>query len=451
MIPSQNDYASVLCGSLMLIISAAANHEAITETIFETVANITSKATRAANLLYIVNTHSMCEAFSEVYAQVFLFYRDAIEWYMKSKTSRFFGSFNEKMLEGYQKADANIERCINEMYREADVARMAMLKVVHTTVMDTQKEIERQRQQSHSNFNQTTAGWRMRTLLQGIEKDSPIEDAFTSRESILALPAQMVIDDSVKGSSLSREEARDLTIKLKTFIVGDEGYSLFGDGKFWLPEITASSMLNDWMDDNSRSPTLWISSTDVSERFSTALAAALVTVVAAWESEMPMISHFCERPRFVDVPEDRDIERVGLIGLVSSLIAQLLQFNVDNDKFGISEKQIDRLDGSDDSWSEALATLSRLLDCTPHLSMCVLHGLNELAFSGGIDWCDDLLSILFEHQISSLVVFRILLTTSGQSRVLPNHVQIADRCFANEGAREIVRGGKWITGPSNQQ
>jgi hypothetical protein len=85
---------------------------------------------------------------------------------------------------------------------------------------------------------------------------------------------------------------------------------------------------------------------------------------------------------------------------------------------------------------------------TTHLQLCVIDALNDLSFSGGAQWCSALLAMLFEHQQSSVSNLKILLTTAGQSRVLQDHVGVADRIFAHTGGREIIRGGKWMSDPA---
>jgi hypothetical protein len=194
---------------------------------------------------------------------------------------------------------------------------------------------------------------------------------------------------------------------------------------------------------DAKSSTLWIASPDVSETFPSSRAAALTALVAARHSEVPLISHFCERPRPTELCPGRDVEKVGLIGLIYSLIAQLLQFNVTNDSFRISEAQLLKLDGSDDSWSVAVEVFSYLWETTTKLSYCIIDGPNDLSFSGGTEWCDDLLGVILKDRKSGPPV-RILLTTTGQSRVLPDHVPVDAQIFAVRGAREGMRNGPWV-------
>ena len=176
----------------------------------------------------------------------------------------------------------------------------------------------------------------------------------------------------------------------------------------------------------------------------------MVAAVAAWDSALPVISHFCERARVSDVPDGRGIEEVGLIGLVYSLISQLLQFKVKDDAFQISRGQLEKLDGSDESSIDALLVVRDLLRMTPHLQRCIIDGLNDVCFSSGAEWCSSFLEMLFEHQRTFAPNFKILLTTNGQSRVLPDHVRAEDRAFVQRGARALTRGGRWLNAAERQ-
>jgi hypothetical protein len=451
MFPSQNLYASVLCGSLSCIISAAVNHDEIAEIISETVTKVTSKAARAGRVLLLVRTRAMRELFSELYAQVFHFYRDAIEWYMKSKTSRFFGSFNEKLRDRYVKAAVRIEETVTEIYRETQMAHFA-LTTVRLTEQERRDEVLRQRQQNFDRFDLAFAGQNAQELLLGWHQSVCIESSNTSRVPVSGHDDTHARSEKteIMPSSVDRATARSLAATLERHIFGSEGHSLFNEGKFWLPEIDISSKIHDWIGNEPCSPTMWILSPHTpQEGLSGSRAAAMNLLVAAWQTEMPVISHFCERPRFATLARDQDVEKVGLTGLVCSLITQLLQFNFEDDTFEIPREDLGELDSSDESWSRALDLLSKLLKQTPHLSLCVVDGLNDLAFSSGGTWCSSFLEMLVEHQSSSPGVFRILFTTSGQSRVLQDYVKADEIVFTHTEAREVIRGGQWVSAPDS--
>ncbi|KAF1828581.1 hypothetical protein BDW02DRAFT_603293 [Decorospora gaudefroyi] len=433
--PSHNNYASVLCGSLTLIISAAVNHDEIADTIAETVTKITEKAARAAKILLVLHTRAIRELFSELYAQVFLFYRDAIEWYMKSKASRLFGNFNEKMKERYENAAEKIED---------DYAFSRMQR----TEQERRDEILLQRQQTFDSFTLACAGRNAQQLLLSSHKRACVEASTTDNvgdDNRPGIPAPAGMAQTV-SSSMARGAAKSLSVVLEQSIVGSEGHSLLNNGMFWRPGSDVAIELHNWIDIVATTPTLWISSPDISSLdVSASCAAAMNILVVAWETNLPVVSHFCERPRFATLAEGRDVEKLGLIGLVYSVIFQLLQFSFDDEEFEIPEGDMRNLDGSDESWPQALDLLSALLKATPRLALCVVDGLNELAFAAGEEWCGAFLEVLFEHQRSTTPgTFKVLLTTSGQSRVLQDHVQVTDRMFTHTGAQEVIRGGRWV-------
>jgi 3-deoxy-D-arabino-heptulosonate 7-phosphate (DAHP) synthase class II len=128
----QNNYASALCGTLQLVIGAAVNHDQIAEIILETVPDIAEQATRVASALLFVRTSMMRQHFSQLYAQVFQFYRAVIEWYMKPRTVRFFSSFNGGIKIRYEKTVPRIQDIKTEMYNLSNLAHHAWCMIEST-------------------------------------------------------------------------------------------------------------------------------------------------------------------------------------------------------------------------------------------------------------------------------------------------------------------------------
>ena len=446
--PSQDMYTSALCGSLAVIVGAAVNHNDIAERLSEMVVNISEKATRAASMVMIYRTKNFRELFSDLYAQVFLFYRDAIQWYAKSKVAKALDSFNENLVKRYERAAAKIEDMVVEIYREADVAKSAQMAVF---VEDIEDRLRNQRAQYTDQEDLEFAGRQGQRLMLLMHESAYLESALPCNSGEQRI---QTADDEPPLSSidamLGRADARVLSKHLDDFVVGTQGPSLFKDGRLWLPDTDVSFKLRDWIGPDTQLSTIWITSPAASRGFPGSRAAALMAAVVAWESNMPVISHFCARPSPVGLSRDLTVEKVGMIGLVYSLITQLLQFNVHRDSFRFCKHEMGNLDGSNQSWSLALLLLQELLRATPQLQRCIIDGLNDLCYSSGAKWCDDFLTMLFEHQKTFAPRFKILLTTTGQSRVLPNHVSANHTVFVQRGAREVVRGGKWLIAANNQ-
>ncbi|RYN35162.1 hypothetical protein AA0115_g2060 [Alternaria tenuissima] len=349
------------------------------------------------------------------------------------------------MKDRYAKAAKEIEDTVNEMYRLQNIAQFAMQKIMHTK-QERHNEIVRQRHQSPELSDLIAAGERAQQLLLSWHKSICIQAS-----AVQPVPSSgrgefpTLFNGNTRAPDLiNRVTVGRLAADLQHYVVGTEGHSLFNDGSFWLPEVDVASKLHDWIGNEVSSPTLWISSLEFSPPdVPSSRAAALNALVAAWTAELPIISHFCERPRFATLARDRDVEKIGLLGMVYSLIAQLLQFEFEGDAFEFVQSRVEKLDGSDESWATALDMLSALLQATPHLRTCVIDGLNDLTFAAGASWCNGFLQLLFRHQKSFAGRFRILLTTAGGSRVVQDHVSIADRVFTQTETREVIRNGQW--------
>lgn len=107
MLPNENMYASVLCGSLSMVVQvrfldslqqaaskayraqATANHKDIAETLSTAVTDLCKKASNCTNILQVVNTNEMKHHIADVYAQLFTFLGDVMKWNLSSKTKRF--------------------------------------------------------------------------------------------------------------------------------------------------------------------------------------------------------------------------------------------------------------------------------------------------------------------------------------------------------------------------
>jgi len=138
------------------------------------------------------------------------------------------------------------------------------------------------------------------------------------------------------------------------------------------------------------------------------------------------------------------IEQLGLLSMVYSLIHQLLQFKGIKSEAETMQKDFTSLDGSLDSWSTSLRVLAALLEHTPVVTFCVVDGLNGFEWGDGLPWCKQFQGILKKRQQKADSTFNVLLTTAGQSRILPRYVELRDRQIATKRAKEVVKFGKRI-------
>jgi hypothetical protein len=386
----------------------------------------------------------MRQKLAGIYARMFEFYKSAIEWYLSSKLARAFRSTNENLRQIFDGAVKNIEDEIVELYREASIGTTAMLAMMNGKVSMLEAELRRQRR----NYRTVDAAgaYRMRNMLQATwMEDKVLKWTIESRKlNELAIEPQPCIQD-VPDSGMKRAEARALVPSLEPFINGEEGPAFFVTGNTWLVEDAVQMRLRKWMYEDSESRVLWISSpAEQGVTVTASKAAALATVSAAWQAETPVISHFCRRPPPNRLSKGMTFEQQGLIGLVYSFINQLLQLNSPEDRIIVDEKDLTALHGGMESWEASLQVLRALLVQTPKMMVCVIDSLNDLAWGDGGRWCNQLLDVLLTRQEQPGTVFNILVTTSGQSQVLPHRVQLKDRHMTTKRAKEVTRFGKLI-------
>jgi hypothetical protein len=411
------------------------------------VTRISEQVADCSRLFLASSTQSMKRKLAAMYAHMFRFYQFAIEWYLRSKVSRAFKSFNESLADELKGKVEEVEYYINEIYREGQTTIQIMTQ---QDVAGITADI-RQIRQCLSKQDED-AGHRMLELLLAILQGSPNDKFFGANANRLTSESLKLIDPpsddkrlsihSLASTGISRNKARHLGQALEPFIVGEEGPSLFKNCQFAYAEHEVQSKLCEWMTETSSPCTLWISSpSEGGGIVSGAHIGAIATVAAGWQAKAPLISHFCQRIRVDQVRNGMSIEQIGIIGLVYNLIHQLLQFNQPEDILDIAEEDFAALNGGIEAWDLSIKILRSLLDHTPLLRFCVIDGLNDLAWGNGADWCTQFLEVLFSRQKRPGTVFNILLTTTGQCQVLPKHVPLKNRYMSKKTARDVGKSG----------
>ncbi|KAI2466169.1 hypothetical protein F4781DRAFT_424242 [Annulohypoxylon bovei var. microspora] len=428
--PSQNEYTSVLCSSISCLVKAAKNHSEISEMLSDSITRISEKVARASKYNFIFKTQAIRLKLADIYAIMFDFYYKAIKWYLDSKIGRAFHSFNENLKSGFESTKAKLNEEIEELYREGQICNHAMVAVLYGKFEDM-----------------TTAGYPMLALMKENWRGSrPLRQAHLlespERNQLAIEPAPDNPDQNENTISLT--EAREYIPTLEGFIVGDEGPGHFSAGSFWVAEDAVLPKLRAWMTEGEAPRTLWISSPYEPTGMTSARASALAVVAAAWQAKAPLISHFCKRPQQGRLRTSMSVEQVGLMGLVYSLVCQLLQFSRAENALKISEESLRALNGEKSSWEMSLEVLEMLLTQTPVLTYCVIDGLNDLELADGSQWCVAFLRVLFARQKLPGTTFNILLTTAGQSQILASGIKLEERHLATKPARELVRRGQRI-------
>lgn len=354
---------------------------------------------------------------------MFEFYRGALHWYLQSSCGRFMRSFNENLVKQFEDAKKELEVDVNELYREVAIANTAIVAMVNGRVMSLEAELRQQRRNYET--QDMLAGQRMERMMQATWTNvKQLQNMISS--ATLTKPTEIVQNAIVSSSADGM--IQNSQPSLDAFVIDSERPIFSDQAHLWVSEKDIIYKLRDWMTDNSRSRTLWISSPyEPGVAVPSCRAAVMAAIATAWQAEAPIISHSCNRPSRKQLRPGMNHEQIGLISLIYSFIRQLLQFGTIVDEIETNEDGFGALNGEVSSWGPSLRCLRRLLNKTPVVTFCVIESLNDLESNKGRVWCKQMLDVLEERQQQAGVAFNILYSTAGQSLVLPAYVSSRDR------------------------
>ena len=177
---------------------------------------------------------------------------------------------------------------------------------------------------------------------------------------------------------------------------------------------------------------------------------AMNYVVSANQANIPVISYFCELPRCgTKIQRGTTAEMSGLISLTYVFIRQLIEllpsFVTCNER--LEEQRFKKLDGSLESYEEAIALLGELLDLSPPMLFCVIDALEILDGRSTAKHMTALVNTLRGHNIyrsplheGSDRVLKILFTTAGRSRTLLTDLRDDELVFAERSGSALNPG-----------
>ncbi len=163
-------------------------------------------------------------------------------------------------------------------------------------------------------------------------------------------------------------------------------------------------------------------------------------VVSAISAKIPTISYFCELPRpRTKLPESMTAEMSGLVSLTYALIRQLIELLPSFMSYteDLGALRFAKLDGSVDSYDEAITVLGELLDLSPPMLLCVIDALEALDDRSTAMQMTAFVSTLRGHEVykgplseGSDRVLKVLFTTAGRSRSLLTELKDDELVFA---------------------
>ncbi|KAI9688410.1 MAG: hypothetical protein M1822_001359 [Bathelium mastoideum] len=446
LLPKQNNYVALFYGSLQVVIKASVNYQKVAEGFSQALSEISDEIAAVARLFPVFHTKSMRGAVARIYAQIFLFLKRVMKWYMQKSIRRFLGSFREDMYDHFQDDVSLIKRLSQNVLREAQTSAFAeerytrlrlegadeklqsLLDIVGRQGAERKAAEEKmhhermQRERDHFKEAQAWFDRRLQDVLRQFSEQLPYrlgeaatvmlqnqasihlsigneESAYTARHleypaSPLSpgrlSPVPSVSSDTESDTSgqyvRTRSELQLFSADLAKWYQPEKIYLELAGNSF--VEQSVVSALQDWNIED-RSSRLYISGPSQASPMPPSSIVAAEYVSSAVQLGLPTISYFC-------CLEDRDSRRLGmtseaqeLIALTYSLIRQLLELiPPEVHTFGptFEEARFKGLNGTLDTYTDALSLLDDLLSLIAPFLLIVIDGL-ECLDERGIETC----------------------------------------------------------------
>ncbi|KAF2101243.1 hypothetical protein NA57DRAFT_34709 [Rhizodiscina lignyota] len=445
--PTEDRYFSVFCGVVTVLVHASTTHSKLGETLASSVEQVTKEAARCVQLIDLFNTKVMQRHLADIYEAIFQLFTEAIKWYTSSSTSRFRASFSDALPKRVDGTVANIRRHISEMHRDRELASAAELRDTRLGVEEVNDKLNElhaelaAESRNSAFFNQGVGLLAVRLLHSIIQSQSMPDNAVRMPEQF-SRSIELLEDAPPRHS---REIALRHVREFKDKLIGNSGLALLSDQQRWFAEPEAIESLSEWLGSTATSSTLWV--TGQPEMHSTdncSKTIAFGALAAALGAKAPFISHFCELPDVDQITKGASAEELGLLGLLYSLIIQLLDFKDMDGDVDLSLERLEQLDGTTKSCNAALELLEDLLAHTQHIPYCIIDNLAELDYGRDTRICSNLLDILLSRQRDDKPVFNLLLTTNGQSETLCDKIPIESTIFLKYNSRRVKHAGQLL-------
>lgn len=185
------------------------------------------------------------------------------------------------------------------------------------------------------------------------------------------------------------------------------------------------SRLTEWSAD-SASRMLWIDGQPTeAEGIDNPLSMLGATFIdLASQSRVPVMSYFCELLRRHQLRPDSDESSTmqGVMALVSALLRQMVEHLLPIFETGIdlSEARFRLMDGTSESWVDAMAMFRELAKLMPEKVFCVIDGLHWFDDTSVESYLADLIQVLRDCK------FKVLWTTTGRSAALLDHISMSE-------------------------
>ncbi|KAJ4287701.1 hypothetical protein N0V90_012404 [Kalmusia sp. IMI 367209] len=427
------------------------NHAEIADGLVAATAHLCDRVVVCTEILEVVQRESLQRQLADVYEALFSFLLEAAKWFNDPKFSRFFDSFNKRMKEKHANAVSVINQSIDIIIERGSVEELARVEYTRRTAdiiewkldnlsevvvpavaeMRTMVDEVRMGCAVFSADNLRQLGETMVSLLLNGAEDG-LRKVFKQELYKVRLASDGLIDNGTTGGTITsllpdpaadliyRNEADDRLQFLKAMT-----HVLVRVGK-WMQASPGDARM------------LWVQHQFEYEEHNAAKATALGVISVAAKANAPFVSYICRKLHVADVPAGQTQEGSGLLSLVYCVALQLLRFRPRNDGFCILPALVEQLGETMESWDKALELLRLLLEGTPVLRYCIIHGLNSLENGSDGGKCAEVLQVLRAAAGRQDSPLNVLLTTSGHSRVLSEATDLSERVISRGALQTLL-------------
>ncbi|OJD32544.1 phytanoyl-dioxygenase family protein [Diplodia corticola] len=479
LLPSSNDYASIFCGALTMVIKASSNYERISECFCRAMVEINDAVSAVHEEVWAYRDEvAIQQLVVRLYCQIFRFLVNVMQWYTDKWHKRMLRSLNENIYEEYKVQLEDIRRLSELIHRKATTRMLAEMQAGrmiredenfrfladlrdrdrHADEMRQEGYFERLRMAIQNEFRETmeksadmiqqkiadrllanvTSQIAGETALRYLEQRArefvpttsfttlSIEPNPTAETNLGANETMAVPLHASLSPHIGKNEIQLASADLENHYDGQNVSPHFeSPGAFLLANQNVEAGIRAFTMAGQSQVLHVCSPMELGVETHSALLAATFTA-SVRESKVPTLSYFCRLSH--SVPSGRTRETVELVHLTYALIRQLVEILPDGGKFDgtrLGEAVFQTLDGTLLTWEEAMDVLRCLLqEVVAHqpLLYIVVDGvalLEDVSYHSTDRPLGELIELLcgLAAQKGGHKV-KLLFTTAGESRAL---------------------------------
>ncbi|KAH7385171.1 hypothetical protein DE146DRAFT_759436 [Phaeosphaeria sp. MPI-PUGE-AT-0046c] len=501
MLPTNNDYVSIFYGALSTALQASESYTKVMEGLPQALIEINDAVSAIEKRLWLFENDTMkCYAW-RMYSQIFSFLGEIIRWYTKRSIQRLVSSFNEHLLEFFDEQVDEIRKLSRLIHDEAELRAQADSQISRLYLEGIDQKFDRfmtelrdrdrtQRtilDRRYEDFHEEMEGkrrnelWDKRLLEQALldtwEKirgremgfavteilEGDVQRRITSPKSQRTIEKGDIVpeagapgarsprgggghdDDEIESPRNSREAMLIQSANLEDFFDRAKSNLRQTSGTpGLLVNSSVAHRVKSWVV-ATESQILYTAGTDPLDDLENSSAAGHYAYIAR-ERGIPVCTYSCslEGP---DPPTGRTRETVELVGLVYSLIRQLVELLPSvlpaENAWSLDENWTN-LDGTLDTFPQALQIMDALLSSTGHAIIVLIIDridlIDDLTYRSSEKWLDRLIELLVKHTNKGQgTILKIWFVSSGSSAALFKALDVTQIVISSPPRRKAGR------------